>query len=270
MSNMQKLWDKGLLVHIKAGVWSMEARLDAEDIGKETNEIPEFVTLGYKRLFDKRTHNKFSRIVSNARASLQKYGFNFFLIGSHFIPKASIPNLVPVLERCKEQFYVQVDMFLEEYEEEKNLFLQQYPESKEMLEPFYPEPEFVREKFYFQIYCYTVDSTPSAVAFDGLMDTLEEDMYVDWATDTVNQLRAEAREVADSLTEAVRGGNLDGRKMRKIRTLVDRVADMDLSEDRNFKNAANKALEIPSVDSFQNLKAVAVNINKAAMRKVII
>ena len=267
---MTNLWNKGVLVYVKAGVWSMEARLEAEDIGKEIHEIPDYVSLGYKRLFDKKTYNNFSRIVSNARASLQKYGFSFFLVGTHFVPTTSIPNLVPVLQRCKEDFYAQTESFLDEYEEKKEEFLSQYPQDREILEPFYPDRDIVQNKFYFEVYSYTVDSAPQSVNFDGLLSSMNEDMYVDWATGTANELRKESREVADSLSSAVGLGTLDGRKMRRVRTLVDRVVSMDLAEDPGLKRAALGALEKPSVNSFQVLKKAASNINTSAVRKVIL
>lgn len=267
---MSKLWNKGVLVYVKAGVWSMEARLEAEDIGKEIHEIPDYVSLGYKRLFDKKTYNNFSRIVSNARASLQKYGFSFFLVGTHFVPTTSIPNLVPVLQRCKEDFYEQVKLFIEEYEDTKEAFLSQYAEDREILEPFYPDSSVIASKFYFEVYSYTVDSAPQSVNFDGLLSSMNDEMYVDWATETANSLRKEAREIADGLTSAVELGTLDGRKMRRVRTLVDRVVSMDLAEDPGLKRAVLGALEKPSVNSFQVLKKAANNIPKSAVRKIIL
>ena len=263
-----KLWDKGVLIHVRSGVWSMEARLAAEDIGI-TGDVPDFVTLGYKKLFDKSIRNEFSRIVSNARTALQRYGFNFLLVGSHYVPKEAAPELVPVLQKCREEFYNAVDRFIERYEERRETFLTQYESWRDSLEPHYPDESTVREKFYFDVYSYTIMSTPSYVSFDGLLDSLNEDVYLDWATGTANGLRKEARGVADSLTTAISDGTLDGRRMRRVRTLVERIATMELSEDIRLKVAATRALEQPSVVSFKSLKDAAADIDRTVMRQVI-
>ena len=263
-----KLWDKGVLIHVRSGVWSMEARLDAEDIGI-TGDVPDFVNLGYKKLFDKSIRNEFSRIVSNARTALQRYGFNFLLVGSHYIPKEAAPELVPVLQKCREEFYNAVERFIEKYEERRETFLNQYDSWRDSLEPHYPDEATVREKFYFDVYSYTIMSTPSYVSFDGLLDSLNEEVYLDWATGTANDLRKEARGVADSLTTAITDGTLDGRRMRRVRTLVDRIATMDLSEDIRLKVAATRALEQPSTATFRSLKEAATDIDRTVMREVI-
>jgi len=263
-----KLWDKGVLVHVRSGVWSMEARLDAEDIGI-TGDVPDFVTLGYKKLFNKSIRNEFSRIVSNARTALQRYGFNFLLVGSHYVPKESAPELVPVLQKCREEFYEAVNNFMERYEERREAFLTQYDSWRDSLEPHYPDEETVREKFYFNIFTYTIMSTPTYVNFDGLLDSLNEDVYLDWATDTANDLRKEARGVAESLTQAISDGNLDGRRMRRVRTLVDRISSMDLADDIRLQVAATRALEQPSTASFKSLKDAAADIDRTVMRQVI-
>jgi len=264
---MSKLWNKGVLVYVRSGTWSMEVSLEAEDIGKEAHEIPAYVSLGYKKLFKNSTFNDFSSIVSNARASLKKYGFKFPLVGTHFVPVSVVPNLVPVLQRCKDNFYSQLELFLEEYDALKEDFLSQYPDDREMLEPYYPDKEIVRNKYHFEVYAYTVDTTPTLVNFDGL---LNDEMYVDWATDKANLIRQEARDEADSLISAVELGTLDGRTMRRVKSLVDKVTSMDLLEDPGLKRAALGALEKPSVNSFQVLKKAANSIPKSAVRKVII
>ena len=150
-----------------------EARLAAEDIGI-TGDVPDFVTLGYKKLFDKSIRNEFSRIVSNARTALQRYGFNFLLVGSHYVPKEAAPELVPVLQKCREEFYDAVDRFIERYEERRETFLTQYESWRDSLEPHYPDESTVREKFYFDVYSYTIMSTPSYVSFDGLLDSFND------------------------------------------------------------------------------------------------
>ena len=264
-----KLWEKGVLMHVRSGVWSMEARLDAEDIGI-TGDVPDFVTLGYKKLFDKSSRNEFSRIVSNARTALQRYGFNFLLVGSHYIPKESAPVLVPTLKKCREEFYLAVDRFVDEYEDRRELFLAQYESWRDRLEPHYPDEDAVREKFYFDVYSYTIMSTPSYVTFDGLLESLNEDVYLDWATGTANDLRKEARGVADSLATAIADGTLDGRRMRRVRTLVDRIASMDLANDMRLQVAATRALEQPSTASFKSLKDAAGDIDRTVMRQVIL
>ena len=69
------LWRKGVLVQIQGGVWSMEARLTADDLNMGANQIPGFATLGKKRLLDPKYKNQFLNIVGKARAAAERLGF---------------------------------------------------------------------------------------------------------------------------------------------------------------------------------------------------
>ena len=69
--------------------------------------------------------------------------------------------------------------------------------------------------------------------------------------------------------KVITDGNLDGRRMRRVRTLVDRIASMDLSEDIRLQVAATRALEKPTTASFRSLKDAAADIDRTVMRQVI-
>ena len=53
-----------------------------------------------------------------------------------------------------------------------------------------------------------------------------DDMYLNWAVDAMNSLRSESREVAGAVEKAVDDGTLDGRTMRRVQTLIDRLQNM--------------------------------------------
>ena len=76
--------------------------------------------------------------------------------------------------------------------------------------------------------------------------------------------------MADSLATAIADGTLDGRRMRRVRTLVDRIASMDLANDMRLQVAATRALEQPSTASFKSLKDAAGDIDRTIMRQVIL
>jgi len=262
---MEKLWTLGNLVQIQASVWSMQANLEAKDIEIEQGDIPDFVRLGYKRLFSKETKNAFNRIVSGARSTTLRYGFDFFLTGAYFVPNSTILTVMSALKESKAGFDNEVASFIKRYEKERDAFINRYPEHRATLAPFYPPKDLVQSKFGFKTYCYKISSTQ----FTADEVTSDEILYMDWATNTLNQLRQEARTVADSLKVAIADDSLDGRSVRKIATLVGRLVNLDFIQDVDLLNAAKAVALGPTTENLSQLKKMATDIPAIRVRKLL-
>ena len=196
------IWKLGSLVQIKSGMWSMEASLEAKDIEKDEKDIPEFMRLGYKRLFPKEVRNKFTSIVSGARNQSSRFGFDFFLTGAYFVPNTALEGLLPILSVASEEFNTTVDSFLDKYDKEKIAFLNTFPEHRKNLEPYYPDVEVIKDKFYFSVWCYSISSPAMSI---GEFAQLTYKDYEVWATSALNDLRQEATDVADVIIQGFSG-----------------------------------------------------------------
>ena len=265
---MDALFKRGVLVQIKVGQWSMEVNLDAEDIDKQESEIPGFARLGFKRLFPKETRNTFSRISGKARSITSRYGFDFFLTGAYFVPNDSLERLLPQLEALQMEYYTAVEGFLYRYDDAKVSFLNEYPEHRANLAPFYPSVDTLRSKFFFNVWCYQMASSPAIPV--GEFGGVSNDTYVGWATDAVNSLRDEAREVAKAIGIVSTEGSLDGRNLRRVTNLVDRLAKLDLLEDADLLKAARRLTTDQTGKAVKSLVSAAKRVTNTRVRKLLL
>ena len=261
----QGLWRKGVLVQIQGGVWSMETRLTADDLNIGANQIPGFATLGKKRLLDAKHKNEFLNVIGKARSAAERLGFNFVLTGSYFVPFGNFERLKEVVTEQQVEFYRLADRFIENYTERRAEYLEKYSEYWEKLDPFYPAPEVVRSYFKFNA-IYYVASMSGVVSEAGNAD----DMYLNWAVDAMNSLRSESREVAGAVEKAVDDGTLDGRTMRRVQTLIDRLQNMDMLEDTALRGAALALAADASTDTAMALKDAAADVEIGSVRAILL
>ena len=264
-AKVQGLWNKGVLVQLQGGVWSMEARLTASDLNMPTAEIPEFVTLGKKKLLDAKHKNEFLNIVGKARSAAERLGFNFVLTGSYFVPFGNFDRLKVIVAKQQEEFYRLADSFVASYAEKRSEYLERYAAYWDKLEPYYPDPEIVRSKFRFNA-IYYVASMSGVVSPDGNAD----DMYLNWAVEAMNTLRSEARDVAEAVKNATSEGTLDGRTMRRVQTLIDRLQNMDMLEDTTLRGAALALAADANLNTADALQAAAVDVRPGAVRAILL
>ena len=263
---MNALWERGTLVQIRSGMWSMETSLDAEDIDKQDDEIPNFVNLGSKRLFPKDVRNRFTRIPTRARSMTNRFGFDFFLTGAYFVPNSALEGLLPELEKLQTQFYEEVETFTQRYDTARISFLNEYPDHRGKLEPYYPPVEDVRSRFYMNVWCYKVTSSAIPV---GQFAELNDDIYVNWATDAVNSLRQEAIGVANDISKSIRDDTLTGKNLQKVNTLIKRLVSLDLVEDSDLVKAARNVSIDRSLNATDALKIAAAPVSVARIRKLL-
>ena len=261
----QGLWRKGVLVQIQGGVWSMETRLTADDLNMGVNQVPGFALLGKKRLLDAKYKNEFSNIIGKARSAAERLGFGFVLTGSYFVPFGNFDRLKAVIERQQETFDLKVNRFIEGYTERRAEYLEQYSEYWDKLDPYYPEPEYVRSKFSMQAIYYVASMSGTMTATGN-----SDDLYLKWVVDSMNGLRSEAREVASTIRKATSEGNLDGRTMRRVQTLIDRLQNMDMLEDPNLRNAALALAADASIGNAAALEAAATDVEVESVRAILL
>jgi len=260
------LWRKGVLVQIQGGIWSMEARLNPSDIDVLPSQIPQYAKLGKKRLLDQKNKNSFLNIIGKARSAAERFGFPFVLTGSYFIPFGNIDILKNIIAKQQEQFYSEADRFVASYADKIGDYLDSFPpEHRERLEPHYPSPEKLRRTFKFNAVYYVVSMSQM------VSDTADaDDMYLNWAMDSMNMLRSEARDVANAVQKANADGSLDGRTMRRVQTLIDRLQNMDLLEDSSLRGAALALATDVSSETAEALKEAATDVGLGQIRAILL
>ena len=139
------------------------------------------------------------------------------------------------------------------------------PEHRERLEPHYPSPEKHRRTFKFNAVYYVVSmSQMISESVDA------DDMYLNWAVDSMNTLRSEARDVANAVQKANAEGSLAGRTMRRVQTLIDRLQNMDILEDSSLRGAALALATDVSSETAEALKEAATNVGVGQVRAILL
>ena len=262
------IWNKGILCRIQGGIWSMEARLDPGDLNIRGEELPDFVKLGSKRLLPDKVKHNFLNTIGRARNAADRYGFPFFISGTSFIPFENFDLMKEAVDKERASFFRYVDEFIGKYEVLRNEYLEAYSQHANSLATHYPDVDYVRSRFKFETIYYAAN-IGSVVGSDGTA----EDMYLSWAVNAMNALRAEARQIADKIIEASAVGKLDGRNMRSVQGLRDRVSAKDLLEDPDLKRAV-LALSVSSPEGMKEtanqLKDAAKDVNPTFVRRILI
>ena len=260
------IWKKGILVQIKSKIWSMEAKLEARDIDKAPDEIPEFVSLGKKKLFSNVQKDRFTRLTSRGRSTADRLGFDFPVTGSVFVPFKNFDALKALLEAQQAQFYAEVDLFIENYESNREAFLNEHEEHRTRLEEHYPVAETIREKFAFTVMYF---ATSMGNSINGSQSG--DEIYMQFVLNAMNELREDAQKVAASIKASIADGKFDGRTERKIFKLIERLGNMDLLEDSNLKDAAFRLAVAPTPANADALnEAAAVEVTSTRVRAVLL
>jgi len=123
----------------------------------------------------------------------------------------------------------------------------------------------VRSKFNFNVMYYV---TSMSTSVNGTKSG--DDMYLQWAMDSMNNLREDARNVAESIKVRIKDGEFDGRTERKIATLIEKLTNMDLLEDTNLKNAAFRLVVAPTPENADLLSEAATEVTSERIRAVLL
>ena len=223
-----------------------------------------FQRVSHKILCSLTLDYQFTAIISKARATAERLGFGFVLTGSYFVPFGNFDRLKQTIEKQQQDFDSMVNRFIDSYTERRAEFLEKYAEHWDKLDPYYPSPEYVRSKFEFKAIYYVASMSGTS------NDSSSEDMYLQWAVDSMNTLRNEARDVADAIRKAIGEGTLNGRTMRRVQTLIDRLENMDMLEDQTLRNATLRLANDATVDNADALTAVAKDVEAQAVRAILL
>lgn len=263
---INKIWDKGVLCQIQSSVWSMEVRLVPKDLNMNSEEVPTFMRLGTKRLLPQTVRDEFNKHIWNAKSAAKKYGIPYFISNSFFIPFGNMDKLTARLNKERAAFYERLENFLTRYAPLRESYLEENDSYRHILEEHYPSPEIIRSKFKFNVVYYAASISDVSLGDIGSA----EEVYLDWAVNAANSIREEARNVAESITTNISNGTNNGKTMRKVQTLLDRVQKMDLLGEDLLLNATKTLANNPTKGTAQNLKKAAKDVNPLYVRKVLL
>ena len=198
-TRFRNLFKNGKLVHIHVRKWPMCTSVQPEDLGleatadKPATKVPEFISLGRKKLFTDDVRLAFGRIENGARKFLQSNSHDFPLVDAHFVPCKILPRVMAALDKYHDDYEAAVVKFLANYEGHKQKMFEAYPDYKTILEPYYPTVEAIRPKYSFTIRSFEV-AFPSKVKDVTMTDVLAQNIAAEAASKKYEQQMREQYE----------------------------------------------------------------------------
>ena len=269
----KNLFKSGKLVQVHVSKWNMSAPVQLKDLGidisaDQAKKIPGFVTLGKKTLFTDEVRLKFSRIESAARAYLLANSHKFEVADAHFVPQKALIKVIAQLEKFKEEYYVVVKDFLDNYEKYQEEMFIAFPGHKEKLIPFYPEIAKVKDKYSFSWTTYEV-SFPQNLKSVSMTEVLAQNLAVDAATKKYEaQMREQYQQHVKQMEEFVQASALAMRNkiVETFEVIAQKIQGKEVVNATNLKTLRNV---MESFDALDFLDDEKVRKNLAEVKKLV-
>lgn len=255
------LFDVGVLVNLKVGMWSarkMITRADLIKVGYNPDQLPEDIcNLGRKLLVPKAEIQALTNIEQRARKALERWSTPFGICNAHFIPAKMLPTVECQIEELKEEFFKRVDSFIARFDDLIASVRDAHPDFwDKCLKNNYPaNPKALRQRFQFDWYTFRIAGMGSIEATSTEEVVAKQRVQDDKESEIRRQMQAEVGEfvgeyVASMRNETVRfcelmtaringkpyGDETDSKKLTPksiscFRNYVDRFRSMNIFGD---------------------------------------
>jgi len=282
--SLERLFADGVLIDLDIRRWSGQKKLVPVDLDLKEEEVPDIFSLGRKYLVPKSVINYFAALEQRARRLLDQNSFAFPIGSTRYVPKNNVLELLQALDQMKEEFYREVDAFINDYDVLREKMKKDYPKYTNSLLPYYPSPAEVRSKFSFNYVIYNI-SAPAELAEVSKEELLaqrqaferykqELDRQVDdFLREVVVQLRAEAAELCAKMADKISKGEvISAKTLKSFYDLTEKYKQMNFVGDTKVekmlsefqKKYLTSYSKEASEDYLEQFKGALQNIVKAA------
>ena len=245
------LFQNGALVDLSIGFWSARRSNDAEDLGLDRDEIPEYVVgLGTKMLIPKSYTDDWSRSRARAYHIVRKWSQPFPVGDSYFVPNGALPRVESELVEEQKVFNASRDRFGKNFKTIKQDFLTSLTKKERArIEPEIPARDVALSKFYFawQLYTITLPKKLKTAMLDKAKRASQEkaqekaqaryarelDTRVDqFLASSVKALRAKTEALCATVADRIKSGEVvTNRSLDTLRTHVERFKMLNFVGD---------------------------------------
>ena len=258
-----RIWNRGRLVQVSIGMWSMEAPLKARDVGLDGVKR-DLIKLGHKKLLPTKQKNLFTKLRTKTSVILDSNGYKFLLRGAHYIPDRAFEDVMELLKEVQDEYNETADEFIQRYEHFRTNWIEENEEYADILLPYYPDPDTIREKFYYKFYYYKVKEHYSDEEY--LESQLDDDDYEQWLAGSINDLRASVTEKVLGIKRSIQERGIDPRIYTRVRKVQDILKKLDMTNDESLQSAVDTMLSSPSES---NADAVIKKANPLTTKQVV-
>ena len=144
MDTQQLLFENGTVWAVSTSGWTGADRLQADDLGKNADEIPEIFKLGSKYLIPDEWRVALNSSSGKVSAVMSRIGKPFFMRGAWFVPNKYLVAAREAIDKISETQNAIVEDFLEHYYEIRQEMIDQYPV---LYNATWPNEDQIRRKF---------------------------------------------------------------------------------------------------------------------------
>ena len=283
----------GVLFDLDCFWWKGFTVLQAQDLDKAVDDIPEFMKLGRKRLLNDSDFRDFQAIDTRARTLVDLYSYPFMLSQLRFVPFTVLPKLIDDLEALKKFFNASVSLFIVNYEDAKTSFLNKYDGYRDRLVSHYPSIQDLQYKFSFSwsLFEMTIPRDIKAVLIEA--DQMKQ-VQLSWQSNQqevqqklegwVDDIGRLMRKELITVCQNIQANIVDGKIIRtpsldKARSTIQRLKQMNFLDDKEVEQALNSVertlpgefdRDVPSIMAglSRTLEVVSKNLTESDINKV--
>ena len=267
----EKIFTSGVCVKVHVGYPGLQKKLQAKDLKVDPKDVPDIFSLGSKRLVPKKSIEAFQQFEREARGIVDTHSYEFYIPGIKFVPKKTLKGVLEKLEEVKKKFLTAADQFIEDYPSLREKMLEEYKEYLDALKPYYPPAHKIKKRFKFDINIFEVhlaknlsiegvdieEAKMESEALQKMQKQMEleaQTKIAEFVTSTIEQSRAAIAEAFQSLREKVGEGNVHGRTIKKINTMIDTLKSLNIAGDDIYDKLATFKKEFLSKETMSDKK----------------
>lgn len=249
---VEKLFEDGVLVDLRIGMWTALKRNTADDLGITHDDVPENVVgLGTNRVLPHDLVKTWTRIAHHARYVVSHDSFLFPLGEVPFVPLRILPRIEEELEQCKTQYEAAWRSgLLGKYDALKKAYIEKYPEHA----AGFPSREEIERRFYFEYSAFTVSlpkkirkqqhDKKKAAAEEAAMLRYQQELETrvqEFLSESVKTLRTKAVDMCAVITDSIKGGKvIHGKSLTALSTFIDRFKELNFIGDQEIESRLSK------------------------------
>ncbi|MBD3260264.1 MAG: DUF3150 domain-containing protein [Candidatus Altiarchaeales archaeon] len=272
--SFEKIFTHGVLVDVNISIWSARTQLQAEDLGIQSEHVPESFSLGHMKLIPSEVMSELNHFDYMIRALLKKHSFPFEFGEARFVPKKVFPTFSDEFDTINQEFQKKIDEFVASYPRYKLQMRQEFTKAAnqayerlltlcgfdkprdefvneflERVEALYPSEEKIRSKFSAEYVVFQVSlpdlsqATYETVAADNekmalMQKAYEKALYKrvqSFVDNVVNEQRSNAVKVMSHVAENMKKGKrFTTATLNSLRKMVTEYERMDVLDDADM------------------------------------
>lgn len=245
MINEKNIFEKGMLISIRAGSYAGRKKMSKEQL----KELPTEIVRGVHDLFDKDFKKFLTEIISldlQARLKVRAMAIPFPIDGICFLTSTKIDDAVNFLEETIKEREKMVENILDNYQAAVKIFEEKYPDYYRHAKNDYPTLAALRDRFYFRYQFIRVAPPEKDSIITG--DQYKKEMSK--FKDTIDEMKKEVvaliyeelLEVTARLKKQCTDGTPNQRTFNTLNAFLQKIDEvyMDFVDRKDMKEAIKK------------------------------